>query len=148
MNLTLRHRPGKKNANADALSWNPAVLVGVVEADGNGVSGELVRTGEAVRSVVGASDELMSGSVLVEESEESDETEGSGECGDEVIAEPTPLEIRDLQQQDPSLVVRCRYLEHGQLPDGEQESRRLVLESQNYEVMQGVLFYEPPTVPG
>ena len=151
MNLTIRHRPGKKNGNADALSQNPAVLVGVVEADGTGVSGEVVWTGEAARSVVGASDEIMSGSGLVEESEESDETEESGECGDEVVAEPTPeklLEIRDLQQQDPSLVVRCRYLEHGQLPDGEQESRKLVLESRNYEVMQGVLYYEPPTVPG
>ena len=93
MNLTIRPRPGKKNANADALSRNPAVLVGVVEADGTGVSGEVVRTGEAARSVVGASDEIMSGSGLVEE---SDETEGSGECGDEVFAEPTP-EVGDLQ---------------------------------------------------
>ena len=62
-----------------------------------------------------------------------------GLCGD---AEPTPeklLEIRDLQQQDPSLVMRCRYLEHGQLPDGEQESRKLVLESRNYEVVQALL---------
>ena len=144
MNLIIRHRPGK---NADALSRNPAVLVGVVEADGTGVSSEVVRTGEAARSVVGASDKIMSGSGLVEESEESDEAEGSGECGDEVVTEPTLeklLEIRDLQQ----LVVRCRYLEHGQLPDGEQESWKLVLESRTYEVMQGVLYYEPPTVPG
>ena len=151
MNLTIRLRPGKKNANADALSPNPAVLVGVVEADRTGISGEVVTTGEAARSVVGASDEIMSGSGLVEESEECDETEGSGECGDEVVAEPTPeklLEIRELQQQDSSLVVRCRYLEHGQLPDRDQESQRLVLESRSYEVMQGVLYYEPPTVPG
>lgn len=29
----IRHRPGKKNANADALSRNPAASVGMVEGD-------------------------------------------------------------------------------------------------------------------
>ncbi len=76
-------------------------------------------------------------------SEQGDAAEEPGEAGrsveveDGAIAEPTLeklLEIRDLQQQDPSLARMCCYLEHGQLPDREQESKRLVLESRNYEV--------------
>ncbi len=148
-----------KNANADALSRNPAAVVGVVEvevADSAGGTGVVASESDGVLSEaeetgveVGTSGEVVS--------EQGDAAEESGEAGrsveveDGAIAELTPeklLEIRDLQQQDPSLAWMCRFLEHGQLSDGEQESKRLVLESWNYEVIQGILHYEPLTVPG
>lgn len=56
-------------------------------------------------------------------------------------------EIRNLQREDPSLASMCVYLERGLLPDDEKEAKKLVLEGHHYEVIQGVLYYEPPTIP-
>ena len=56
--------------------------------------------------------------------------------------------IRDLQRKDLSLIAMCDYLERGFLPIDEKEAKKLVLESRCYDVIQGVLYYEPPTIPG
>ena len=135
MDLTIRHRPGKKNTNADALSRNPAGQVGVVQASAE-------KAGN-VSEVEGDGAELLS-----EEVKQNAETDGTLATTDPDNVEPTPGKlraIRDLQLQDPKLMYR--YLESGQLP-GEQDSKRVVLESCHYDIIKGVLYYEPPTVPG
>ena len=136
--MTIRHRPGKKNTNADALSRNPAGQVGVVQASAE-------KAGN-VSEVEGDGAELLS-----EQVEQNAETGGTLATTDPDNVEPTPGKlraIRDLQLQDPKLTVMYRYLESGQLPGGEQDSKRVVLESRHYDIIEGVLYYEPPTVPG
>lgn len=57
-------------------------------------------------------------------------------------------EIQCAQREDSSLAAMCSYLEHGTLPADEKMAKELVIESRYYDVIQGVLYYEPPTIPG
>ena len=89
--------------------------------------------------------------LLSEQVEQNAETGETLATTDPNNVEPTPGKlraIRDFQLQDSKLTVMYRYLESGQLPGGEQDSKRVVLESRHYDIIDGVLYYEPPTVPG
>ena len=124
------------------------VVVSEQRADVDGEAERVDVDSEAVSGqCVGVDGEVASGRCVDEAlSGQSDgmdgNPEGFGVTGDEVMAEPTPeklLEIQSLQRQDPAIMEICCYLEHGQLPDGERESKRLVLESPKYTLIQGVL---------
>ena len=115
LDIEIRHRPGKANSNADALSRNPVPL-------------QTLHEEAAVLSV-----ESMSQS-------------GSPITSDSFLS---PLrEITEHQRKDPNLFPIICYLEKGTLPDNERESRRLVLESFQYDMVDGVLHSENPVIPG
>ena len=77
MDLTIRHHPGKKNTNADALSRNLAGQVGVVQASAE-------KAGN-VSEVEGDGAELLS-----EQVEQNAETGGTLATTDPDNVEPTP----------------------------------------------------------
>ena len=115
--LTIKHRAGRKNQRADALSRNPAEVV--TESTVNAVTAE--------------------------------------ESPVEPVSESTPLsekeqqrvdEIRRLQREDSELVTIFQYLEDGKLPDTDTSARRLALEKSRYEIIDGILYFENPSVPG
>ena len=88
-----------------------------------------------------------------EEASKSDEGLVAEEVGryaevlPEAVAEKL-VKIGHLQREDPALATMWTYLEQGQLPVDEKNAKRLVLESCNHDVIRGVLYYEPPTIPG
>ena len=104
MDLTIKHKPGKKNTNADALSCCPA--------------------DESQICVLQKTDE------------------------DEMTCLPELEEVLRCQREDADMAAMTVYLQYGTLPDEEKLSRRIVLESKQYEVIEGVLYHENPAFPG
>ncbi len=91
--LVIKHRSGKANANADALSRNPAaVSCAMVEASTDS-------------SVDNSSEKVSS---------EEDTENGSDQCDALLPPDAAKLdEIRSSQLEDPTLAAMCRYIEHG-----------------------------------
>ena len=54
-------------------------------------------------------------------------------------------EIKAAQRVDPDIVQMCEYKERDILPIDEKLAKRLVLESERYKIIQGVLYFEPLT---
>ena len=109
LDLEIKHRSGKSNSNADALSRNPVAQVNSVETL-TFVDGE-----------------------------------------EEAIPRPEVeqmAQVQAAQREDPELRVLCQYLESDVLPTDEKEARRTVIESDRYELIHGVLHYEPPAFIG
>ncbi len=103
------------------------------------------RSGEknAVCVVEGSSE----GALEEESGEDSSVREAGITEGDQdALPRPEAAEVRSLQREDSSLSGMCVYLEQGLLPDDEKEAKKLVLVSQHYDVIQGVLYYETPDV--
>ncbi len=107
MDLVIKHRSGRSNGNADALSRNPVV------------------------STVSAMEMLTL---------PMDESISQPEAGQMQL-------IGAAQREDPELLALFGYLEQGALPSEETVARRTVLESEHYEVIQGVLHFEPVAFP-
>ena len=57
-------------------------------------------------------------------------------------------DISQLQRQDPELIPMIQYLEEKKLPEEDQHSKRIVLESPHFELVKGVLYRENPHSPG
>ena len=85
------------------------------------------------------------------------------ECNDAIVCEcnvaveveemnPKVTESRDeiqkLQGQDDDVVCYVKYLECGSLPKDDQSARKMVLESKNFELIDGLLYHEDPVCPG
>ena len=51
-------------------------------------------------------------------------------------------ELRESQMKDDDLLPYFQYLEEGKLPENEQNARRVVLESEKMEVIDGVLHHD------
>ncbi len=67
---------------------------------------------------------------------------------DEAIPRPDVeqmTKLKEAQRSDPELLDLCRYLEADVLPTDEKRAKRIVLESDRFELIHGVLHYEPPT---
>ena len=111
LDLDIRHRSGRSNRVADALSRNPVEVSRVLMF-------------ESVRS-----------NVAVDSSKTADVVPTS------LTAE---VDIANLQHQDPQLSDVLRYLEEGSLPSDDRLARRLVLEQESFEVVDGVLFNVHP----
>ena len=109
MDLVIKHRSGKSNSNADALSRNPVSRMNAVET--------LVVDAEYDMSIPRPESEGMK-------------------------------KIKSSQREDPDVKALCDYVEKQVLPTDEKVARRIVLESEHYEVIQGVLHYEPSAFPG
>ena len=121
-NLDIRHGAGKNNRVADALSRNPVDVVQVLR----------------FRSV--KSSDI--GSVQGESTPVS--TQQSSIALDLSHLE---VDIKRLQHLDPELAHILDYHEQGILPAEETLARRLVLEAELYEVVDGVLFFVSPSSP-
>jgi len=100
MDLTIKHKLGKKNTNADALSRCPA--------------------------------DVMTNSTIVEVTVTDDQ------------CLMTLDQLRDSQLEDTELAVMMLYLREGILPDDDKQSRKIVLESKNFELVEGTLYHENP----
>ena len=84
------------------------------------------------------------------------------ECNDAIVCECNVVEveevdpkvtesrdeIRKLQGQDDDLVRYVKYLERGSLPPDNQSAKKVVLESKNFELIDGLLHHEDPVCPG
>ena len=104
MDITIKHKAGKNNTNADVLSRLPPMES---------------RTGQ-----VGASEQLPYQPTL-----------------------PDLDEVRRLQQEDSDCSEQIAYLRDGVLPDDELASRKVVLESKQFQVVDDVLYHENPAFP-
>ena len=111
MNLTIKHRSVKKNANANALSRNPTDEETTV----------LSVTTEHLK-------DLCENTLPPEAQRQFDD-------------------IKQEQQSDPDLLPLIKYLESGKLPAEEQTSRKIVIESPKFELIDGVLYFEYPSSP-
>ena len=114
MDLTIKHKAGKRNGNADALSRCPPTLT---------------------------QSELNS--------------EQSFVCAVDSVGEDHPqpnipdLEsLSALQKLDEELAVMLAYLTDGKLPEDDKIAQRIVLESKQFFLMEGVLHREEPQFPG
>ncbi len=70
---------------------------------------------------------------------------------DESISQPEAEQmqlIEAAQREDPELLTLFGYLEQGALASEETVARRTVLEAEHYEMIQGVLHFEPMAFPG
>lgn len=121
MDLHIQHRPDKSNVNADALSRNPPVQ----DTEPNKAK---------MLSVT---------STNIEEKENStkDQTESPH-------MEIANKEISNLQHKEPDLHCRITLLERGELPANEKLAKKLVLEQDQCNMIDGILHHENPANPG
>ena len=117
LDLDIRHRSGKSNQVADALSRNPMVVSRVL-----------------LFQPTTASD--SSPDNVSTRTSETDSSTGLPES-----------DIAHLQRQDPQLSIWFTYLEDGRLPTDDHTARRLVLEQDQFQLVDGVLYYISPLAP-
>ena len=117
IDLSIKHKAGRKNGNADALSQCP------VPTD---TGGEVVGDVCGVRvSVVNA------------------EKQSQPDCTSLLDTEA----VSKLQAEDPAISPMLNYLTCGGLPEDDKLARRIVLESRTFNVISGVLHHEDPSFP-
>ena len=125
LDLTIEHRSGKSNANADALSRcpvsSPKSQSPQQETDG-------ARTQPRVQVLTQepgpASSDRVDNSVCLHS------------IGGNALAEQ--------QESDPCFGPIVRYLTHGTLPDQAVEAQQIMAESTCYEMVDGILFQSMP----
>ena len=103
LDLDIRHRSGKSNVVADALSHNPVPVTNIFQ--------------------------------LVARSLSLDLPSCEGDIG-------------KLQREDSELSPILQYLESGILPSDNEQARKLTLQESNFDVVDGVLYFESPANPG
>ena len=108
LDLEIKHRPGKSNTNADALSRNPPAIL-------------------AVSAAVA-----------------SDSASGNSNSGTSQESELS----RKHWRQDPDFSGLFRYIKDGILPEDRLQAKRMVLEHQQFAIVDSVLYYENPDFPG
>ncbi len=113
MDVTIRHKSGKRNSNADALSRCPA---DVQES-------------------------------LAEEPKDGRVCSVEGQVTDQVLL-PDLKEVAIHQQNDVDMSTMVAYLKSGALPEDVKLARRVVLESKQFELVDGILYHENPVFPG
>ena len=104
MDITIKHKAGKRNTNADVLSRSPPV--------------------ESRTSIINVSEHSSHPPTL-----------------------PDLEEVRRLQREDSHCSELTAYLTNRVLPDDELTHRRIVLESKQFQVVDGVLYHENPAFP-
>ena len=119
MDLTIKHKAGKKNTNADVLSRVPKSQTSQV------IVGE--------QSVSSSTPQLAS--------------QPTPQPTVQSIL-PDSEEISKLQREDDDCAQLNVYLEGGVLPQDEHVCRKLILESRHFHLVGGVLYREDPTTTG
>ena len=120
LDLEIKHRSGRSNASADALSRNPApeaTVAAITQMDPDGVeSQDLAETSDVL--------------------ELSDVSQGS------------LFNLSSLQESDPLYQDMYKYLSEKELPTEDKAARRIVMESRHFELIDGVLYHETAHFPG
>ena len=182
MDLIIKHRSGKSNTNADALSRNPVHLnpididvssckaITVVnpssseesppanakpkesipkstEHKSSGCSPTRSLSSELGKNIPRSSfNQDCCADVLavhnVEESACKEKKRSNENLIDCDCIQRASQEIRELQLKDNDLLPYFQYLEEGKLPEDERNARRIVLESEKMEVIDGVLHHD------
>ena len=168
MDLTLKHRSGKQNVNADALSRNPlhkevksVVPVNACEKLECSNNNNIMCSVGVVKSVAcsvnhtdvpGDCVDVPSSPNIGELNSDCPdggvskvgvgETVGCSEENYDVKLKNNSAAVHELQWKDPNLVVYFSYLEQQVLPEDDSVSKRIVLESKRMEVIDGVLHRE------
>ena len=109
MDITIKHKSGRKNTNADALSR--------CHSEGDYLTSRVCAIGE-------------------EPTVKPD------------FSLPDLMKISESQLRDYDTSVMMVYLQDGTLPEEEKLSRRIVLESRQFTLTDGVLYHENPVFPG
>ena len=117
LDLDIRHRSGKSNQVAEVLSRNP----------------------------IAVSQVLLFQSVTAGGSGPGNTTTTTSET--DLPAGAPDSDVGHLQRQDPQLSPWFAYLEDGPLLTDSQTGRRLVLEQDNFQLMDGVLYHVNPSAP-
>ena len=123
MDLHIQHRPGKSNANADALSRNPPSTEEISKTLVNSATASTI--GESVTSNTG-NDQQVTTSPQAE----------------------IDQEIGKLQRNDPDLQPIITLLECGELPPDEKVAKKLAFEQDQYDIIDGILHHENPANQG
>ena len=119
MDLVIKHRSGRSNAGADALSRHPCDTANV-----NAVVADSADPPEAVTAVSGELFELSN------------------------ATQQKLKDLSNLQQSCAELKHVYLYLSNGTLPEEERLARKAVLESRHFDLLDGVLHHENPHSPG
>jgi phospholipid-translocating ATPase len=125
MDLEIKHRSGRSNAGADALSRCPAT-VNAVTADSNAPADG------------------------IPESDTTDDDDHS-DVSPLTLSEATQQRLRELstlQKSCQQLSAMFLYLADGTLPEDDKVARKTVLESRHFDLLDGVLHHENPHSPG
>ena len=160
MNLTLKHRAGKQNLNADALSRNPVVDTSSIANMSTSVS--TCEEPSCARTEHNCCDDNVVCSVCpvcpvcsirsVKAGVVSEQTsDGVDRTDDQVVdvkLNESLEKIREVQLKDPDLALYFAYLECHTLPEDESIAKRIVLESKRLEVIDQVLHREDTSDPG
>ena len=120
MNLTLKHRSGRSNASADALSRNPVSESESVEICALDASHGETETGDNKSPLLELSD----------------------------TTKQKLRDLSKLQKSDSALRAMFAYLADGVLPDEDKSARKVILESRHFDLLDGVLHHENPHTPG
>ena len=120
LDLEIKHRSGRSNASADALSRHPVDDAKVCSVTGE----EDLPVGKTEESV--NADTLM----LSEDTQQK------------------LSELSQLQQSCPDLKPMFMYLSDKNLPGDDKLARRITFESRHFDLLDGVLHHESPHYPG
>ena len=135
MDLLIKHRSGKSNTNADALSRNP---VPSPSRDNESLSSARCAS-QPHECAPRPSLHVNVCSVNCKDVETENGIDSDCNC-----MQQASREIRELQLRDTTLTPYFHYLERQKLPTSETESRRIVLECEKLEVIDGVLHHDNP----
>ncbi len=124
LDLDIRHRSGKSNRVADALSRNPLPVANVLHFQS-----------------------------VHHPTESAEQPPESAEQPPGLVEQPPKSagcesDVGRLQRNDDDLSLIFQYLEKDILPSDERQARRLAVEKPNFKVIDGVLYYENPAIPG
>ena len=113
--VTIKYRPGKTNANADALSRCPQAL-----APEEGIAEDEFQ----VAAITGDEHSLTVGNLLQ---------------SDPAATHSASFEVE--QRRDPALMEIIQFLERGVLPEDQTRARKLALQRDSYAIVDGVLYH-------
>ena len=119
--VQLKHRSGRENANADALSRSPRAAEEQEEQDSFVV----------VASLCG--EDAMGVSQLLHQPPEAD-----------FSVQPAAEELAHEQEKDPDVRALLDYLKDGSLPSDEKHAQKLVRQASLFTVANGILYYLDP----
>lgn len=123
LDLDIRHRAGRSNRVADALSRNPVEVAHVLQFQSTEFSEEEAMPEQLVPATTAKPHVALDVPANLE------------------------ADIKELQRQDSQLTPIIDYHEKGVLPADEKSARRLVMETELYELVDDVLFFISPSNP-